>query len=65
MVVSRDGKEIYVGLTNPLTSKEFFDKNLKKIDEITLTDIVKIEELQVRKALPQAANEILRQFENE
>ena len=65
LVVSRDGKEIYVGLTNPLTSKEFFDKNLKKIDEITLTDIVKIEELQVRKALPQAANEILRQFENE
>jgi len=62
LVIKKEGKEIFAAFTNPITSYEFIDEKLTQLIDLTLNDVLKIEELQVRRALPQSTNKIIKKF---
>ena len=56
-----DGKETWYSLSNPLTKGRFFDESLQEyMDELFGQDIDSVNELEVRKALPQVTQKIFK-----
>ena len=61
IIMNIDGEETWYSLSNPLTRGRFFDENLQEyMDSFLGQDIYSINELEVRKALPQVTQKILK-----